>query len=308
MTVSKDLSIVADSTCSPSSPCPTSSSPILHRPSIRHPHDTDVDPPSSAVSRDRTYRTGPPDLDEQVPPSSDLPHSENELADDENEDSPRDAPRHDFFGWRKQMAKFDEMDDSELQSLTVSGFPNATPSRGSSAIPSSHPQREQSPHVPTSSAIHLSSPFPQDQSTLDMSPLIQDAVGKGSSPFTTQVAQARRRPKKRVVHDSDSEDELGNELGNNKGSDTKSPAFPHAINTPKSRSSPTPPTSDNELPAHPMHGYKPTSKGKIDPSASRATVVPLQFSEDPDGSSVASRKSAHKDKRNKKSKIKVSYR
>jgi len=76
--------------------------------------DTDVDPPSSSsVSRDRTYRIGPPDLDDQVPPSSesDLPHTKNELADDENEDSPRGAPHHDFFGWRKQIAKVDEMDD-----------------------------------------------------------------------------------------------------------------------------------------------------------------------------------------------------
>jgi hypothetical protein len=56
-----------------------------------------------------------------------------------------------------------------------------------------------------------------------------------------------------------------------------------------------------------MQGYNSKGKRKVDPVASRPTVVPLQFSEGPNGPSVASKKSARKDKRNKKYKIKVSY-
>jgi len=182
---------------------------------------------------------------------------------------------------------------TELKSLAISGFLNASPSERSTVFHHILIEREQSPHVPTSSTVHLSDPLTWDQSTLDVSPLIQNAFSNGPSPSTSQVTQARCRLKKRVVHDSDSEDELGD---NNGSSATKSPTFPHAVNAPNSRSSPTPSTSDdNELPAHPMHGYKPRSKGKIDSSTLRATVVPLQFSEDPDGSGTASKMSAHKE-------------
>ena len=97
MAVKKDLSIVADSTCSP---CPSSptfkqrASPTYDYSKMSDDTKTSlIYPPSSSASRDSTCRAGPPDLDEQVPPSSDLFHSfsDNEPADDENEDSPNDA-------------------------------------------------------------------------------------------------------------------------------------------------------------------------------------------------------------------------
>ena len=72
----------------------------------------------------------------------------------------------------------------------------------------------------------------------------------GPSP---QAIQAHCRLKEHVVHDSNSE----SEPADNKGSPaTWSPIFPHAISTPKSRSSPK-------------------RKGKVDPASSRPTVFPL---------------------------------
>ena len=246
--------------------------------------DTDTSliyPLSSSTSRDITYRTGPPDLDEQVPPSSDLFHSfsDNELADDENEDSSKDALGGDFFGWRKWLREYDKQDNSDVEQPAVSDTLNASPSEGPLAT-------------------QLSSP-------LTASSLPQTAFfTAGPSPLSPKVIQARRRLKKRVVHDSNSESEPADD----KGSPARSPVFQHAISTSKSRSSPTPPTSDeDEVPAHPMQGYNPKGKGKVDPASSRPTVLPLRFSEDLNDLTVAPKKVAHKDKRKKKIRIKVRF-
>jgi mediator of replication checkpoint protein 1 len=316
MTVNRDYSIVADSTCSPSSPSsaflPSVRRPVRTNGSPKSSDDPDsslIYPPSSLASRDSIYRTGPPDLDEQVPPSSDISHSlsDNELADDEDEDSPHDASGKGFFGWREKLQKLDKSFDSDVEEQAISDIPDVSPSERPLATQPLSPQRVQSIHVPTSPAVVTSNALTQDVfgmslSTLTASSLSQSAFAKSPSSLTPQVIPARRRFKKRVVRDSDSESD-------NKGSPaTPSPAFPHAISTPKSRSSPTPPTSDDdEMPAYPMHEYTSKGKGKVNPTVSRPTVVPLQFSEGSNGLSVASKKSMRKDRRNKKSKIKVSY-
>ena len=131
MTVKKDLSIVADSTCLSSPTFKQRASPTYG--CLKMSDDTKTSliyPPSSSASQDSTYRTGPPDLDEQVPPSPDLFHSfsDNELADDENEGSPNDTSCGDFFGWRKWVREYDKQDNSHVEQPAISVTPNALPS------------------------------------------------------------------------------------------------------------------------------------------------------------------------------------
>jgi mediator of replication checkpoint protein 1 len=310
MTVNKELSVVADSTHSPSSPFPNVKTRTVKRtygrPKMSDDPDTSLSfPPSSSASRNSTYRTGPPDLDEQVPPSSDFSHSfsDNELADDENEGSPQDAPADDFFGVKRMMRDYDATHGFDVD---MSDIPHASHSEQPPVTETLSFQRVQSPHVPTSPAVAPSNALTHDlleesPSTLTTSPLSQSAIPQSPS---SHVGHARRRLKRRVMDGSDSESEPA---GNKCTSATRSPAFPHAISTPKSRSSPTPPTSDDEMPAYPMQRHNSKGKGKANPPASRPTVAPLQFSEGPNGSSVGSKKSMRKDKRSMKTKIKVSY-
>jgi mediator of replication checkpoint protein 1 len=313
MTVNKELSVVADSTHSPSSPLTISTVKRTYgRSKISEDPDTSLPfPPSSSASRDGTYRTGPPDLDEQVPPSSDFScsFSDNELADDENEGSPHDAPADDIFGLKKMMRDYDEMHGFSVDESAISDIPHPSHSAKPPATETLSPQRAQSPYFPTSPAVAASNDLTHELiegslPTLATSPLSQRAISKSPSPQTSHVGHARRRIKRHVMHDSDSE---SGPTGNKCTSATRSPTFPHSISTPKSRSSPTPPTSDDEMPAYPIQKHNSKGKGKANPANSRPTVVPLQFSEGPNGSSLVSKKSMRKDKRNKKTKIKVSY-
>ena len=312
MTVHKELSVVADSTCSPCSSSPAvkqRASPAYDCSKTSDDADTSlIYPPLSLASRDSTYRTGPPDLDENVPPSS---FSDNELADDENEDCLKEVSRGgDFFGWRKRVREFDKQDDSDVEQPDISATLNTSPSERPVATQFSSPQGDPSAHIPTSQAVVPLNALAQgvlkaSRFTLTASSLPQSILTARPSPSSPEVIQVRRRFKKRVVHDSNSDSEPADDNGSPANT---SPVFPHSISTPKSRSSPTPPTSDNDaMSPYPIQGYNAKGKGKVGPASSRPTVPPLQFFEGPNDLTAVSKRAAHKDKRKKKTKIKVRY-
>lgn len=226
--------------------------------------------PSSASSgsRDGIHRTGPPDVDEQIPPSSDPAPS-----DDENQ---ADASPKVNFGWKQRAKALDDSSDVEMD--TVLGSATASQSRGETLVKSPLSPRKLSdpgvPGIPTSPAKNESLALTDD--VFDGASLNTITVSQSSttSAKTTSpdIGPSHRRAFKRVIRDSDSEDDLNK----------VSPATVFTLATPKLNSSPTPPTSDDdddEMNAQPRP--KSTAKGKRKATAfSRRGVPPLQFSED----------------------------
>jgi mediator of replication checkpoint protein 1 len=307
MVIHTDSSIVPDSTLS-SSPSP-STSPIVKRAAFTYGRRKDVqtapDPDSSATlaessssSRPRLYSTGQSELEEEVPPSSytseilesssvtlttaDVETStpftrkkdENKEMDVDSSgrkslDSPTrsdDAGPSSFeFSWKAQLKLIDEdfeASDERTVSSAVSGAPNVLSASENGQADASmslatQPFSSQPPKIDdvfgslTPNPMEPSSPPP---------PVAAFGMSYSTSPEPGIV----KRPKRRAVV-VDSDDDLGDSSIN---SSTK---IPHPINTPKSRSSPTPPTSDLDLSI-----VKPRSKGK-EGKASVTNVPRLLF-------------------------------
>jgi mediator of replication checkpoint protein 1 len=317
MPVNKEYSIVADSTAHISSP-PTTTPAVKRarftygRPKLDTPvHDSDTfifQAANSSSSHDSVYRTGPLDLDEEIPPSSDPARvlSDAELSDDEDDgNSRKDALSKHEWEWRKKLRALDSEEDVDVEMPAIPAEVDASESREPSNDDALFPQRpihSTFDHIPTSPAHHGTTNladhiFGGSLSTLTASSLSSNAFDK-SPPLSPEIAPSRRRlsKPKRIVQDSDSETE---NIANKSSPTNTSPAFPHSIGTPPTNSSPTPPTSDDDMPARlPKNMSK--GRGKATAKA-RPDVEPLRFSEEP-AATVVKRT---KDKHNKKSKIKV---
>jgi len=322
MPVNKDYSIVADSTLS--------SSPPIKRAAVTYGRRRDaiVDDPDSSLfnsaassaSQQSIYRTGPPDMDEEIPPSSEPagPLSDHELADDEDEEDEgeRDASPKFQFAWKQHLKALDEQDDFDID---LPSAPDCEDASGSdealfemSLVPESSKVvgNRTTPNSPVA-AEHMSlseNVFDGSVSTLTGSSSQPPAAfNKAPSPLSPTVALARRRPNKRaIIHDSDSD----SGHSNNPVSPRRPSSFLHPITTPKLHSS-TPPTSDVEIPAQ-SESKKETKreKGKAVSSSHRRSVAPVQFEENHSstagGIAITNNKSIVKENRRKaKTKVKV---
>ena len=243
---------------------------------------------SSSSLRPRLYSTVQSELEEEVPPSSyasEIPESSGvtlTTADvetfttpctrkkDENKemdvdsggckslDSPTrsdDAGPSSFeFSWKTQLKLIDEdfeAADEPTVSSAVSGAPNVLSASGNGEVDASmllatQPFSSKGIQPPTIDDVFGgSAPNPMGPSSPPPSVVPFD-VSRSTSPELGIVKRAKRRV---VVVDSD--DDMGDSSINS------SMKIPHPINTPKSRSSPTPPTSDLDLST-----VKPRSKEK----------------------------------------------
>lgn len=312
MPLSKDFSIVADSTIS-SSPPPTTPPPAKRpartygRPkAVEEPSPTSFDAtPPSTIS---VFRTGHSDNDEEIPPSSGFA-SEPDDADDENDDQEesRDASHTFKYTWQEKLKAMDEQEDFDITDAPAAGQEQGASNSQQTLIdPLSPVQRESNPGdltVPNSPVTGALAPslskslFDGSLSTVTASSFTSPSGPRVASlPSSPPSGVVIRRTKKRIstaVLDSDSDGTTN----------TKSPFTSSQPNhIPKS----TPPTTDDEMPAHVLN--KSSSKGKGKASASSARK-PLSFEAGQGDDSSHSSKKPTKETRVKKvkTKIKVSH-
>jgi len=273
------------------------------------------------------YSTGHFDFDEEVPPSSDPPgvpessgvtrvdsegdtetplsftrkkdinkELNGEFAGDESPISPArgdDAGLSKFeFSWKAQLKLIDEDGSDDPDQPMV-------PSGGRSGSNALFFLEGRGIDVPMSLTSSLSSKDTQPLTLDDVfggsqmvpsSPAPSLSASGASRSAAPDIRVVKRIQKRAVVIDSD--DDLG---------DSSFGSVPHPINTPKLRSSPTPPTSDTDLSA-----AKPQSKGKG--KASVKGVPPLIFDKKSETPLKAPhfRKSTHKGKfKDKESRPKI---
>ncbi|TFK43271.1 hypothetical protein BDQ12DRAFT_661965 [Crucibulum laeve] len=303
MPLNRDYSIVADSTIS-SSPEPSTPAPVIKRvprtygrarePIVEDPDTSFSHSDISSVSLGSVYSSGPRDTDEELLPSSE-PRSAflSDNSDDEEKegsDDESDAPEH-IFEWKKKLEDIDKA-YSEAGRSASGESTHATQAGFGAPFLLTGPEEGIKTHPASPAALGQSALSSDIFGSTLSSFTISSASTRPSSLFPPPVAASRRHSNKRVVvHDSESESELPPK---NTSSTSASPvAFPHPITTPKSHSSQTPPTSDDEMPGQSLFKTKSKAKGKV-PSR---IVPPLSF-EEPD---ILSSKSHSK----KKSKIKA---
>ncbi|KAJ8697936.1 hypothetical protein PTI98_004702 [Pleurotus ostreatus] len=260
MTLSKEYSIVADSTMSLSSPEP---SPVVKRAAKTYGRRREPETlPASSSYSDATsvgspcsiYQTGPAGLDEEIPPTSDAPctHSEPEEVEDEANDSDADDTGNSAgfeFAWRKQLRDIDEADDDDpLVAHNV-----ADPQAAFDASDSLSPTRAKDATAPLESKSannNLAPPLSVDSTHSSRGSSLQPS-SNNSTTTRTSTASPRRRP---AIPNSDS---ATSPFTKSSPHLATSPPVPHPINTPGSGPSSTPPTSDDEMPTDPF------AKGKL---------------------------------------------
>ncbi|KAG6875568.1 hypothetical protein C0992_003289 [Termitomyces sp. T32_za158] len=286
MPVQMDSSIVPDSTLS-SSPIATPSvvkrvRRMYGRSTNKEAAGEDTDTPhllhlsKSSSSIDSILRTGPLDVDEEVPPSSDPSYEAfNQADDDDDEADSEDASSAYQFSWKKKLRDIDMEEDNDADMAGVSEVKSTSKQREEGDTSALSPQRHESPDFArlTSFSVEKDNDaltetvFNGSLSTLpNSSPAAHSSFGRTPSPQVTN----RRRRKKPTRHDS------GSEAGESKESTPTTPSHPHPLTTPKSRSSPTPPTSDDDMPTLLGQDKKGKGKGK---APGRPDVAPLCFSE-----------------------------
>lgn len=259
MALSKEYSIIADSTMSLSSPEP---SPVVKRAAKTYGRRREPETlPASSSYSDATsvgspcsiYQTGPAGLDEEIPPTSDAPytHSEPEEVDDEANDSDEEDTGNSAgfeFAWRKQLRDIDEADDDDpLVAHNV-----AVPQAALDASDSLSPTRAKDAAAPLKSqpsnnnlALPLSVEYTHSPRASSLQPSSNNLI-----TTRTSIVSPRRRP---AIPNSDSETSPFTKSSHL----ATSPPVPHPINTPGSGPSSTPPTSDDEMPTDPF------AKGKL---------------------------------------------
>ncbi|KAJ7667686.1 hypothetical protein DFH06DRAFT_225551 [Mycena polygramma] len=233
--------------------------------------------------------TAPPPLAGNLPQNTTVSRQSPALdvADDQGMDSEVDDASGGFqFSWRAKMKAMDE-------ELSADEVDSAVPAAADASFPARHPSDTHSPTIvpnsdssrtaPNSPSLQHSLPVDQDVfggslSTLTASSVASDAFNAHEShspPASPPPIANRRRAKRRaVVHTSDEDSEE-----DARGTVRRSPMVPHPITTPKSRSSSTPPTSDDELPAR-IALTTSRSKGKGKLPVSRTQVPALQFNDE----------------------------
>ncbi|KIY45904.1 hypothetical protein FISHEDRAFT_76138 [Fistulina hepatica ATCC 64428] len=153
-------------------------------------------------------------------------------SDDERDDGASGGFQWD---WRKRLQMMDQDSDDEdanALSITISKDPAVLASSHSDAPPASSSVAPGEPSDGSDDAPRTPSPPPQKQQDYT------DVVNDSPSPFRPRVS--RGRTGRMAIYDSDNESDDASTKG--------SPAHPHFITTPKRRSSPTPPSSDEEFP------------------------------------------------------------
>ncbi|KAJ6510156.1 hypothetical protein C8R47DRAFT_1096888 [Mycena vitilis] len=210
-----------------------------------------------------------------------------DVTDDQGMDSEADDASGGFqFSWRAKMKALDEEFSADEADSAVPAAADASfRARHSSDRPSPTivPNSDPSRTAPNSPSLQRSPPVDQDVfggslSTLTASSVASDAFNayeSHSPPASPPPIANRRRAKRRaVVHTSDEDSEE-----DARGAIRRSPKVPHPITTPKSRSSSTPPTSDDEMPASiALTTSRSKRKGKL--AVSRTQVPALQFNDE----------------------------
>ncbi|KAJ6539028.1 hypothetical protein B0H19DRAFT_1269396 [Mycena capillaripes] len=257
------------------------------------PRDTVSEDPSASLqslggwsSKVSTSTTFAPHLVEKTPQNPNQPRQSPPLdvADDQDSDEEvGDASGGFQFAWRVKMKEIDEEMPADGDDTAVPVAEDASLGTSHRHSPTINPSNDPSRTLPNSPSLQYVSPveknvFGGSLSTLTASPVTSKAFDnmESHSPPPSPPSIASRRPGKRraivPLSDEDSEDDA-------KGSAPRSPVVPHPITTPKSRSSSTPPTSDEEMPSR-LAPSNSRSKGKGKPLSSRTQVPPLRFSEE----------------------------
>jgi len=296
MPVYEDSSIVADSTLSSS---PTVATSAIRRAArtygrprgkgndiVDDSNTSRVGRASSSDSRDRIYKTGPTEIDEEIPPSSDPITSQ---GDDEAESPSQDASTSEYqFAWRKTLREYDEQEDFDMDSHPLEP-----------RVDSPEIDNHKIPDVPTSPAHDDSSTLINDVfggplDALTTSPSSRNSsFHDHSSPDIGFLRTRSTKHAKRVVRDSDSE-----------GDESQSffPAQPISIAIFPNPSSPTPCRSDEEMPALVMPKRSLKRKGRAKDRAQSSQPESLEPVADCTGS--IERPKTPREQR-KKSKVKV---
>jgi mediator of replication checkpoint protein 1 len=249
MTLSKEHTIAADFTVSDSPPDPIKRATHTYG---RRKADPINHPDSSLTSRQSIYRTAPPDLDEEIPPSSSVDGNDevegakdatpskcdrrsrakmnHSHEDDVGEDEGTKNVPSFTWDWQKRLEEMDHWDEDEGNDLPVV----ASVLAGGNTLQNSD-HRDLDISLPGHRDI--TSSYHQGIGPIGSLPRLASTSSPplAGSPFSPNP---REYLKKRINKD-DSEFKKANIM-----SSPTSPAFHHHINTPKLHSSPTPPTSD----------------------------------------------------------------
>lgn len=296
MAIHADSSIVPDSTMSSSPAAPES--PAIRRAKHIYGRKPILDPDSSAtladssiVSHTSSYTSASYDAGEETSPTSDafdIPEPSSATRDDDDAEGTDFASANDMdmekdgifaadkslssparsegagaanfqFGWKRRMAQIDE--DFDDEDLPVDP-PRPTVAQSASKILGDVVADTSEP-PPTQIMQPIDDLFDGSPLTLTDSsqplPASTFTTSPSPSPDVGNFKKAKRRAKR-----VDSDDEMADSSFNSPEKRS------HSINTPKSRSSPTPPTSD-------MGMSKPQDKGKG--RALARSVSPLVFSD-----------------------------
>ncbi|KAJ7499242.1 hypothetical protein FB451DRAFT_31624 [Mycena latifolia] len=290
MSPDKDHSVTADSPPA-FSPPPSMSTPIKRptrtygRPKdpVANQSNPPLQPFKSAWARGSTsHGAGTLDLaqkqSERQHPSR--PSSFHDVADGQHSDEEAgDASVGFQFDWRAKMKEIDEnldADDEELASPDAKDALHRAPHPSDTDSSRIILNEDASRTILNSPRLQNSPPVVEDVfgATLSTHTASPEAFEGHSLPPSPPPISNRRRKQRAVVDTSDEDSEP-----DTKASGRRSPAAPHPITTPKSRSSSTQPTSDDEMPSR--IASAPRSKGKGKALASRTQVPALQFNDEP---------------------------
>ncbi|CAA7260269.1 unnamed protein product [Cyclocybe aegerita] len=291
MTLEKEFSLIADSTA-PSSPRPNVDAPEVvikraartygrrrEQPLTKDTNGSIAHPEPTSSTHDSIHNTAPPDLSDLVPPTS-SPHRIESDADQSDSDT-IDASNNrlkDAFGWKAKLAAMDEDEDAPVapskydhaskqslfgNPLLLNGIDS---SKASFGMPTGN---HRSPATPSASDDVFRDPVSSDQPS---SPTQGETSFRLSSP---QVSERIRNRTRKVVRDSDSEEEPPKDSS----STVASTSSRHLLGTPKSRSPSTQPTSEDDMPA--KISAKPRHKGSRKSTNKRLSVTPLALTEEP---------------------------
>jgi len=297
MPLGKEFSLVADSTAS-SSPSKvldaSETSEVTKRPMRTYgrrqqePHiedegkDTSLSLPEPYIlTRKSVHNTAPPNLSEEIPATS--PHDlDTATRDEDGDESFSNLPKFEFV-WRK-MLRDDEFDVEDVN-MPDAHKPDDVPRP---ALSFGEPSLLMRDTKATLSSLSLGD-------GLDLRPVppaVEDDVFSGtisqrvpSSPALPpddsyilssppETARSRKRARKGIIHDSDSEPEARSKSSPATGSSSSRPI----LFTPKSGSSSTQLTSDDEDMSS-KSLKKQRSTGKKQASTSRSSVAPLDLEE-----------------------------
>ncbi|KAF8897205.1 hypothetical protein BD779DRAFT_1489499 [Infundibulicybe gibba] len=316
MPLIKDDSIAGDSTISSTSPSRT---PVIKRAAVTYGRRREValenDPASSGSrstqssgSRQSVFRTGVSDMEEEIPPSSEPPHVSSDLDDSESGGggNSKDASSPFKFAWKDKLKEIDEQDDFDMDISSRLDADNTTDPPPQPAFDQPLLHQKGDTEYNAASTLPLNNPptlVPGDVFGVNLStptsPLLPTTVfGEPSALLSTrpEVQPSTRANRRKVVLDSDSEQ---NTTKDTNSPSAASPPLSRSVTTPYLRSSTTPPTSDDDMPARILPKNRLKGKGKV----STRTIPPLLFDEQETRiTESAKRPSAEK---NKKSKIKA---